>query len=256
MSIQLLKHLNGPKRGLLYRWLEENPAEPRIAWYPSAGTDMRDLLFLHSDYSQMVPPTKPEPTPPEFFLHTDYFGGNHALLSDSVPIYQDSRTTIRVSEIEELPRLELPLHRYIVTNHEGSEATHRVLFMSVDVTCLRLGCFRRPVLYAFAENAAFCAERLIPLSARCSHLVQVRYGHGFGGGRASPGWLRHQIDRLGVEVLISDGAEQRDRETNAVFQRFPILDGPETRMDSWSRLRSIPQRSWDGYGGVSWWSRP
>lgn len=256
MSRQLLENLNGSQRGLLRRWLDQNPREPRMAWYPSAGMDMRDLFFLHPDYSNIVPATGEEPVAPELFVHTDYLGGGQERFLDSSLIYRDDRTSVTISEIEELPHLNLPLYDDMVAFPDGSDATHRVLFMVIDVQCLKLGHFQRPVLYAFVENAAFCAKKLIPLEARFSHLVQVRYGHSFGGGRASPGWLRYQLNTLGVEVLVSDGAEQRDTDSHRVFNRFPNLEGAETSLHSWQRFRSLPQRAWDGYGGVSWWSKP
>ena len=46
MSIEFLQSLNGHNRGALRNWLDRLDHEPRIAWYPSAGEDFRDLMYL------------------------------------------------------------------------------------------------------------------------------------------------------------------------------------------------------------------
>ncbi len=60
MSKELLSNLNGNKSGHLKRFIDEFDGDPRIAWYPSAGTDFRALLYLHPSYSQLHPASQNE----------------------------------------------------------------------------------------------------------------------------------------------------------------------------------------------------
>src|SRR5271157_4235922 len=165
MSKKLLYTLNGEKTGAFCKWLDSFKGEPRIAWYPSAGEDFRDLLYLNRKYSEINPPSSPEPPPPDIFLHTDYFPHSSSTFLDSRIIHSENRTTITVKSIEELPRCDLPLDPKIV-DLQGSIATGRVVFLEIDVQSNVLGSFSCPVLYVFAENAAFCAERVLPQEGR------------------------------------------------------------------------------------------
>jgi hypothetical protein len=129
MSLELLNALKGQTKGAFHRYLESLHGEPRIAWYPSAGDDFRDLLYLSTAYSKWNP-VEHEPSPPDFFLHTDYFPWKSSTFCDSYNIHKDERTkvSIRDREIEELPRCDLPLDPGIVDS-DGSIATGRVIFM-------------------------------------------------------------------------------------------------------------------------------
>jgi len=51
MCKQFLKELNGDRKGKFAGVIRDLPDSPRIAWYPSAGVDFRDLLYLSSQYS-------------------------------------------------------------------------------------------------------------------------------------------------------------------------------------------------------------
>lgn len=113
MSNQFLEHLNGENRGAFRRWLDGLSGEPRIAWYPSSGGDFRDLLYLHGNYAKLSPPSEIEPPPPDLYLHTDYSPGFSGF-SGGQKLHEDTRTTIKVREVEELPRLSLPQDRGIV----------------------------------------------------------------------------------------------------------------------------------------------
>lgn len=111
---QFLYHLNGDKTGTFRKWLDGFKGEPRVAWYPSAGEDFRDLLYLTQKYSEINPASKPEPPQPDIFLHTDYFPNSSSTFLDNRIIHSENRTTITVKSIEELPRCDLPLDSQIV----------------------------------------------------------------------------------------------------------------------------------------------
>lgn len=273
MSLDLLTTLNGDRRGAFHRYLATLKSAPRIAWYPSAGEDFRDLLYLSRAYSvhhpAIVEPPPPElflpgevagvprqstgePLAPELFLHTDYFPWQMSQFLDTPIIYNDCKTTLTVLELEELPRCDLPLNPGLVTFEEGSTATGRVVFMWVQVQSRLLGDFHCPLLYAFVENAAFCASLALPHQARFSHVVQVRYGGGCGGGGFSVGaWLPNVLKRLGCQVFITDDSDDEDLPADPAIRLFPELDSEQPPCELKS-IRTLPGKLWSNHGDITW----
>lgn len=213
------------------------------------------MLDLNERYRTVSPPHGEEPTPPDLFLHTDYFVGDHSRFLDTSTVHINDNTTITIDTIEELPRLELPLHHDLVA-FEPSLATHRVVFFTVSVASHRLGSFRAPILYVFSENAAFCSDCLLRHEARISHVVHVRYGHGLGGGLSGPGWIRGQLARLHTEVFFTDPHHDVFHCQDLVVQHFPALQSPDVDPSTWPIIRQMPQPHWDGYGAVTWYRVP
>jgi hypothetical protein len=249
--MQLLRKLNGDKKGAFHDWLVSREAEPRIAWYPSAGEDFRDLLYLSQAYSERNPGNERDPAPPELFLHTDYFPWSTSTFLDHPVVHTDGRTYVRVNAIEELPSCHLPLDPELVDFPKGSHATGKVLFLTIGVHSDLLGSFSVPVLYAFVENSAFCSKIALPSNGKFSHIVRVRYGGSLGGGRSSGIWLLNVLRRLGCECFVFDGLSQWPSRDENVYARYPDLDGPED-ITQLQRIRVIPSDSWSGYGDVSW----
>ncbi|OGB69821.1 MAG: hypothetical protein A2486_04435 [Burkholderiales bacterium RIFOXYC12_FULL_65_23] len=251
MSIEFLQSLNGLNRGPFRDWLDRLDHEPRIAWYPSAGEDFRDLMYLHPGFRELSPAAQPEPAAPSIFLHSDYFPWKSSRFLDSRWLYRDHRTHISVKAVEELPRLDLPLDPGIVHFPEGSSATGRVLFMQLEVNSDPLGCFSVPLIYAFVENAALCATRMLPHQARVSHIVHVRSGGGLcGGGYTNGACLLQSLERLQCELFISDGHLQHRSGDDRALALFPNLAGPQASL--LDPIRMLPGTSWSHHGDVSW----
>lgn len=253
MSKELLLALNGNNRGAFHNWLKTFKKEPRIAWYPSAGEDFRDLLYLHPRYAALNPAKQlPEPRPPDIFLHTDYFPWSTSRFLDNHTIHLDGHTTVSVRSIEQLPRCQLPLDDKIVEFPKGSHATGRVLFLEIEIQSDLLGKFSVPVVYAFVENAAFCAQKALPHRARFSHVIHVRFGGGLGGGGFSKGkWLLHVLQALQCEVFLSDtryGLMSGDRR---IYALYPSLQR-NGRTAQLEQIRVIQSEAWSNYGNVSW----
>jgi hypothetical protein len=251
MSTEFLKSLNGRNRGALRDWIDRLDHEPRIAWYPSAGEDFLDLMYLHPGFRERSPAVQTVPPAPDIFLHSDYFPWQSSRFLDSRWLYRDHRTSVLVTAIEELPRLDLPLDPDIVHFPEGSSATGRVLFLQLEVSSDKLGCFSAPLIYAFVENAALCAARMLPYQARVSHVVHVRSGGGLGGGGYTNGaWLLQVLERLQCELFISDGHLQHRSGDDRVLELFPNLAGPQVGL--LEPIRTLPGASWSDHGDVSW----
>ncbi|HOX75965.1 MAG TPA: class I SAM-dependent methyltransferase [Bacteroidales bacterium] len=254
MSLQLLKSLNGGKTGRLWTFIKEyeGSKEPRICWYPSAGTDFRALMYLHPRYAELNPGSEPDPAPPDIFLFTDYFPWQYSDFLDNNIIYYDDRTSVKVDHIEELPRLHTTLHPELLHFPEGSQATNRAVFLNVRVNSNRLGSMSYPVIYAFAENESFCAEKMIPENAVISHIIHIRYGGGCGGGGTASGiWILNVLTRLKCELFVSDGHFYMQRGDEFAMQTYLSLtkngSEPEFR-----ELRKIPGLAWSGHGDVTW----
>ena len=255
MSLALLNYLNGKNKGIFYSWLQGQKKNPHIAWYPSAGTDFRPLMYLHGSLTQLVPA---EPSFPDIFIYTDYFPWKDSTFLDSPLIFQDASTKITVEEIEQLPNLHLTFSDQIVHFPEGSQASNKVVFMKVKVESERLGTICYPVLYAFVENEAFFSEVLLPKRASISHILQIRYGGGFGGGGYARGtWILHVLQLLNTKMLIacnsdiglgiynSGPGDQYFLEQNPNIPRTPYQD--------LTSIRETVGKQWSSYGDVIWY---
>lgn len=256
MSKKLLLELNGRNDGAFRKWLSSFTGEPRIAWYPSAGEDFRDLLYLHPKFAELRPASKPEPRSPDIFLHTDYFPWSTSTFLDTPVIHSDDRTSIFIKSMEELPCRDLPLDEQIVAFPNGSHATGRVLFLELNVGSHLLGDFSVPVIYGFVENAAFCARVALPQEARFSHIIHVRFGGGCGGGGLSSGtWLLNVLPQLHCEVFITDGhyakGQGRQSGDERTYARYPSLAGSEDD-SQFESIRVVHSEGWSGHGDVSW----
>lgn len=253
MTKELLRDLNGKNNGAFRRWLDAFNGEPRIAWYPSAGKDFRDLMYLHPGFAKVSPALLPEPPPPDIFLHTDYFPWSESTFLDTRSVYIDDRTSVVVETIEELPRCDLPLDAQIVDLPKGSEATGRVIFLELKVRSDLLGEFSAPVIYAFVENAAFCAQRILPSASHISHIVHVRFGGGpMGGGKSTGVWLLNTLLPLHCEVFVSDDHFARQSGDERVYELYPSLAGKEDRA-SLRPLRHMRGEEWSNHGDVTWY---
>ena len=251
MSKELLYNLNNNKNGHLKSFLDQFMGEPRIAWYPSAGQDFRALLYLTDNYSKHNPGSKQDPPSPDLFLFTDYFPWSSSKFLDSKTIYKDDRTIMSVESIEELPKLQLPLHSEIIDFPEGSKATNRVLFLNVKIESDRLGNMSFPVLYAFAENETFYCQKLIPNKAIISHIVHIRYGGGLGGGGKSSGvWLINVLKKLNCEIFITDGHHNWQSGDRYALEMCSEI--PKQSHTTLTRIRKIRGYLWSEHGDVSW----
>lgn len=251
MSRQLLSNLNGSKNGQLKKFLNGFNGEPRIAWYPSAGQDFRALLYLDPSFSQLQPATEVEPQPPDLFLFTDYFPWQSSKFLDTKTIYLDNRTSVTIEHIEELPRLNLPLHEELVHFVEGSTATDRAVFLKIRIDSDKLGSISYPVIYAFAENETFFCKKLVPHEAIISHIIHVRYGGGCGGGgNASGVWLLNVLKQLKCELFITDGHHHRQSGDEFAIELCSSI--PRESDAQLNPIRVVPSSGWSGHGDVSW----
>jgi hypothetical protein len=216
-------------------------------------------MYLHPRISEIYPASKPAPPPPEIFIHTDYFPYSNSTFLESRTVFSDDRTRISIGSIEELAQCRLPVDEQICDFPHNGRSTGRVVFFQASVESHRLGEFSYPVLYVFAENAAFCANKILPSNARLSHIVHVRFGGGLGGGGKSSGiWLLNVLKKVSCECFVSDDHYSRQRGDNRIYELFPTLRRPSSKrreqsvLSRMDKIRVVPSRSWSDHGDVSW----
>ncbi|MDR0927157.1 MAG: hypothetical protein LBO69_05260 [Ignavibacteria bacterium] len=256
MSKQFLLHLNyGNASSALSRFIDSlEGREPRIAWYPSAGWDFRDLLYLSPQYAKYNPASQAEPAPPDLFLHTDYFPWGGPDFLDTRTLYEGYNTVVIAESIEMLQYLSLPLHCGIVNFPRGSIATNKVVFMNVKVGSNKLGEISYPILYAFCENESFCAEVMLPNETHISHVIHNRYGGGLGGGgKSRGGWILNVLKKLYCELFISDGRHNEIEGGDiSAMKRYPILASKDA--PTLTSIRSISSKLWSDYSKTIDWN--
>ena len=257
MSLKFLKALNGDNQGAFCDWLRpwlQSKDCPRIAWYPSAGGDFRDLLYLNQRYvdANFKKPNE-APQEPDIYLHTDYLYSsfNYQPLFDSIRsgtgvLFKDQFTEIEILKSEELSRCPLERAPELILDTKPHEASDRVFFLELEVRSgsrptRQLGTWKVPLLYAFVENTAFCFERLRPLDARISHIIRIRFGDGYASGT----WILPLLGRLECEVFITD--ECAFNNDKYVFERYG-LEKDEGVRDFYSEvIHKVPIDGWGHY---------
>ncbi len=253
MSKQMLRAINGGRVGAFHSWLAGLQREPRLAWYPSAGSDFRDLLYLSPEFAAHMPASQPEPAAPDLFVHTDYHPCIGSLAgANTGTVLDDGRTRIIVESLEELPPLSLPLDGRTIDCSCHSSSAGRMFYLELSIHSRQLGDVRRRMLYLGAENAAFLAGLALLNAGRFSHVVHVRFGGGCGGGNYSSGeWLKEILSSVGCEMFVSDGSGKLGAGDQQVFRCFPNLDAVR-RPCLLTPIRTLPGAAWSDHGDVTW----
>ena len=107
------------------------------------------------------------------------------------------------------------------------------------------------MIYAFAENESFCAEKLIPNNSIISHIIHVRYGNGCGGGKTSGAWILNVLERFKSELFISDGKLEWQSGISETIRLYPVLSGNDN-IPEFESIRKIQSKSWSNNGDVKW----
>ncbi len=254
MSKTFLRSLAGRKPNELNHWLDAQRGSPRIAWYPSAGDDWRDLLFLSERYRHLSPAVHQEPAEPDIYLHTDYLAGDYFNPFDNNVLMHDGpRTDITVLNEEFLPESRLAFHSDLVDCHP-SPVLGRVAFMVLHIESNALGSWEVPVIYAAVENTAM-ADMMLKHKARVSHIIQIRFGHGLGGGRIPPGFLTRLVEPLRTEAFITDRQFELGR-TMTVPHFESLNTHAPVDLNSWTVAQRRYTVPWSGYEPAKFFMRP
>ena len=249
----------------------------RICWYPSAGADFRELLFLSEQYCKWknIPITSEEL--PDLFILTDcnpkdtfspkniagltcieklngqeYSQMNY--LFDSL----DRRTLITLrNKVECIGTINVPfdsrLFAFKPSNNYGN-----VYFIQAKIYSKKLGVWNADILYILTENTNFALHYLIKHHICIDYLVRVRYGDAFGGSMLSGEWLLKLLRPLNVTHFLSKLV------TEDTFNYIPELllnDNysnyknilTDTSTIALKELHRINAMTWSNQGDIYWY---
>ena len=193
---------------------------------------------------------------PDIFIHTDYcFGQDFPKFLNTGICHKDKHSTISVEYSAKIAHLDLPLSEELVDFPEKQPWYGDVYYLEVKVESDIVGEFTSRIIYICAENAAFCSEYLLTdkfdrLSIKC--IIQIRYGTGFGGAKAYPGWILNTLKELECFYLISDGFH-KEKGYEQVYEKFPKIGNLKDVQPELEELRTIRQEWWSCHGDVTFY---
>ncbi len=217
----------------------------RICYYPSAGDDYRDFLYLtpaNRIYSLFL---EKSVAPPNLHVHTDC-----RILPTPGIVYADHKTEVRLSLVEEFSCLDLPLTMGITVNPKIHDDLGKCRLFELEIESNTLGYITNRLLYCCCENEAFISKVLIENQIEVPHLIHVRYGGGFGGAYASGEYLLHCLSTLKVELFITDPHLNEQSGDRKALEAYPNLNGERPSLNLLYKLRG---KCWSNHGTVSWY---
>ena len=221
-----------------------------LCWYPSAGSDFRELLYLSPEYKKIVD-LKIEPKP-DCFILTDYLVMSYypkleELLTGPTELFNDERTVITALNGKELSRLSLPFHHELVS-FEQSNDYGRVFSFDVEIISDILGEIKTHVIYAIVENTSFAIDFLLKHKINVNSIIHVRYGHMLGGGRSNGMYVKRLLTDLNTHYFISDMNYKSDTDSEAISVYLNTL---KLRMDPpLTDMAMISSYQWSRSGDV------
>lgn len=234
MIHSLLKAVSQQDENILKELQDQIGENPNIAWYPSAGTDFRDLIEVNRTNID-----------PDIFFHTDY-SANWVNLQCGL-VFSDERTKVfidRITEFEFRKSINYVVNNEYVDFPEHANQTPRIYLLDLIVES-GFGVIRKPVLYFYMENINFLDEVLLKNKINLSHFIKVREGCGMGGNRKSISITYAFLGVLQVKHLLIDNEEHTDLELidslkvkhNMLPIKFELKNASQRRnISDWSGL--------------------
>ena len=194
----------------------------RICWYPSAGADFRELLFLSEQYCKWKDVPVPSTELPDLFILTDcnpqdYFSTrlpvgttcikhlNEPDCSQMDYVFDsfDRRTMIALrNKVECIAKIDIPFDSRLF-NFKPSNNYGNAYLIQAKIYSKPLGVWNADILYILTENTNFALHYLIKHHICIDYLVRVRYGDAFGGSMLSGEWLLKLLRPLNVKYFLS-----------------------------------------------------
>ena len=219
----------------------------RICYYPSAGSDFRPLVY--QQLSGMVKLglangdggiLRADPdlferghyAAPDLWLLSDFRGDDLAEWLETKVVHRDARVEIRLLAHTELHPQKMNFQQRpsaAYTSLPPTPMTGRVFYLRLAVTNETIGPVECDALYFCVENVhliqSFLLRRQVPLS----HVVWVRDGAGFGGGRMRHDFLVPLLTFFKTRWLFLEDSYLNDdrliKWPRELFLRKRLLDG-------------------------------
>jgi hypothetical protein len=193
--------------------------DERILWYPSAGSDYRDILETMPERLRLHGMSEPGPN---IFCHTDYT----PLLSRITPLtepdkfsevlFSDENTLIIVLEqhpvnIRNGIDIHYAVNRDHITFYDAIQPEPRISLLKILASSAQLGETTVHLLYFFFENHNFMHEVVLKHGLKVPFFVKVREGCGFGGCRKCISSFYPHLADAGVKYLLIDAEVHFDK---------------------------------------------
>lgn len=206
---QLLKGKNSEAEVALEKLWEDLGNNFNIAWYPSAGTDFRDIFEL--SYNRFNPRFSPDEDI-DLFFHTDYcpqYGNlEQPFALGKVDNSYDKLVNVTIEDIFELDFFD-EVEYFVDENfrHFAASPVPKVFLLYVSVYSNNTFFRKKPVIYFIFENVNFLDKVLLKNKIQISHLLKVRGGN---GNNISVAYAF--VVQLGVKYFVSDTDTNTDFE--------------------------------------------
>ena len=210
--------------------------ETNILYYPSAGEDLRPMLFSKIEclnYSGLQL-TEEKYVEPNLFIFSDYFPFQESRFFDSTTLYSDVNTMIKIEGYCELfPNPQYYNYQFnrSYVDFEKSHATGRAIFFKVKIHSHINGgiTYYKQGIYFFYENVNLIDQLFMRHQLPVSHIVWKRDGSGLGGGRVRLNFTFALASLLGVKYfflwchyLDKNFAELSQEDDAKYAQSYPI----------------------------------
>lgn len=221
-----------------------------ICWYPSAGFDYREMLYLTKSYANRI--NWDEDQFPDCFVLTDYiaFSCNplfKTTLCHDVILFQDEETKIVAKNGTELSKLNVSYNQDFVV-FRRDENYGRVIAADIEIQSTVLGNMKTKAIFAVAENTSFAIEFLIRNNIHIDYVLRVRYGHMLGGGNSNGMFLKRILNDLNARYFLSDANYSSDKDCVAFDVYGELL---KSRNDAeLEDITYIPSSLWSRSGDV------
>jgi hypothetical protein len=185
-NIDILKSCFYSRSDLWTNYLASN-TEVNILYYPSAGPDMRPLVFTKQENLEFMGlRDTANYFEPDLFIFSDYFPFTDSKFLDSRYVHWDNYTLVYLEEYCEIMPTEAYAYRFNedYVSFPSSPATGKAIFFRAKVTSHKLSQpFFKHGIYFFYENVNLLEQLFLKHQMSFSHLVWKRDGSGLGGGR-------------------------------------------------------------------------
>ena len=225
--LDMLKGENSEAEKKLQALKKRIGGDERLCWYPSAGSDFRDLFEFSFKKGFRYGVTEL----PNLFVHTDYWGEiakfevntpkikdyeivdligersrDYNLFPPDIAFKYKNRVTIkdiRRLKLKDNINIHLDLSRG-ATFRDVDYSEPEILLMEVEIKTKSYGIINAPVLFMYYENINFLEEFLLKHRVKITHMVKVREGCGCGGCSMSISFVYPFLPYLGVKYLYAD----------------------------------------------------
>ncbi len=214
-------------------------------WYPSAGDDFRDLMFLSGSYPNID-------VSADLFIHTDcdpfrVFTKNSLDEKKELTLYKDDRTHISMYNINY--QHFSPKTKNMFSHFSSYSDISFVASGNIKIESEILGTINKKLIYIGCENEWFVANALIPNKLKIDYICHVRYGGGFGGANNDGQWLLKTLKTLNCKYYFSDkNIDELYESDKDVFNAYPQINGESSVL---KEITVIPSHSWSDSGDVT-----